>query len=117
MENEYNYTEHDITIEGVEYRVTYNLPKDRMTIKPLYDTDDDGNPVPPLHIVAEGFEDFCKDNGYLIMGSRTWSQELDGYDESEWEISLGSLIADWEVKPAIKDFIVTNYKDQLLSNQ
>jgi len=29
----------------------------------------------------------------------------------------GSLIADWEVKPAIKDFIVTNYKDQLLSNR
>lgn len=117
MESEYNYTTYEFDIDGQYVYVTYNLPKDRMTITPLSDTEEIPDGITEKTIVAEGFEDFCKDNGHLMMGSRSWSEELDGYDETEWEISLGNLIADWDVEPAIKDFITTNYKEQLTLNQ
>lgn len=118
MESDYKYTTYELDIDGQYVYVTYNLPKDRMTITPLSDSDEIPSGVTPNTIVAEGFEDFCKENGYLVMGSRSWSYELDGYDETEWEITLGQLIADYSgVEDAIKNFITTNHKEQLTLNQ
>jgi hypothetical protein len=115
--SDYNYTEYELVIEGEDYFVTYNLPKDRMTVKPIYDTDIMGDAVAPVIIVAEGFEDFCNDNNYLIIGSRHWSAELDGYDENETEMTMAQFISDWDVEKAIKDFLTNNYKEQLTSKQ
>jgi|APGre2960657404_1045060.scaffolds.fasta_scaffold01673_16 hypothetical protein len=115
--SDYNYTEYELVIEGEDYFVTYNLPKDRMTVKPIYDIDIMGDAEAPVIIVAEGFEDFCKDNNYLVIGFRNWSYELDGYDESENEITMATFISEWDVEKAIKDFLTTNYKEQLTSKQ
>jgi len=109
----YNYTEYELVIEGEDYFVSYNLLKDRMTVKPIYDIDIMGDAEEPVIIIAEGFADFCKDNNYLIIGGRNWSIELDGYDESESQITMAQFISDWDVEEAIKDFLKTNYKEQL----
>jgi len=116
MEQDSNfYVNSELNIGDNYYYVTYNLPKDRMTLTLLLD-EKEAFSKSPNTFVAEGFEEFCNDNNYLVIGSRSWSYELDGYDESEMVISLKQLISDWDVEPAIRDFITSNYGEQLLNH-
>jgi hypothetical protein len=106
------YSEHEVVINDKYYFVTYNLTKDRMVVKSM-ELNEQGIVDPSEEpLIAEGFDDFCEDNGYLLTGSRFWSSEIDGYDESETKINMPQFIYDFDVRPAIIDFLTTIYKEQ-----